>query len=61
VLGAVIGELADVTRTDPLSPATVLCYALRLRAEVLDVRWLIWGISLGAPSAALLDGLGSST
>jgi vacuolar-type H+-ATPase subunit C/Vma6 len=60
VLGAVIGELADVTRIDPLSPATVLSYALRLRAEALDVRWLIWGISLGAPPAALLDGLGSS-
>jgi vacuolar-type H+-ATPase subunit C/Vma6 len=60
VLGAVIAELGDLTRTDPLSPATVLSYALRLRAEALDVRWLIWGISLGAPSAALLEGLGTA-
>lgn len=60
VLGAVIAELGDLIRTDPLSIATVLSYALRLRAEALDVRWLIWGISLGAPSAALLEGLGTS-
>jgi len=57
VLGAVIADLEELTRTDPLSPAPLLAYALRLRAEALDVRWLIWGISLGAPPGSLLEGL----
>jgi len=37
--------------------APLLGYALRLRAEALDVRWLVWGISLGAPGETLVEGL----
>ena len=36
-------------RRDPAGPASVLGFALRVRAEVLDVRHAIWGIVLGAP------------
>jgi vacuolar-type H+-ATPase subunit C/Vma6 len=57
VLAALIAAMRDVTRTAPLSVAPLLGYALRLRAEALDVRWLVWGISLGAPSETLVEGL----
>ncbi len=57
VLAAWIADLSDMARTAPLSVAPLLAYALRLRAEALDIRWLAWGISLGAPPAALLEGL----
>jgi vacuolar-type H+-ATPase subunit C/Vma6 len=57
VLAAWIADLSASARTAPLSVAPLLVYALRLRAEALDIRWLVWGISLGAPSAALLEGL----
>jgi V/A-type H+-transporting ATPase subunit C len=57
VLAIQIAELNSLARTDPLSPAPLLAFALRQRAEVLDVRWLVWGISLGAPSGALIEGL----
>ncbi len=61
VLAALIAEFRQLARTDPLSPAPLLTYALRLRAEMLDVRWLVWGVSLGAPPAALLEGLATAT
>jgi len=57
VLTAWIAELGDMARADPLSIAPLLAYALRLRAEALDIRWLTWGISLGAPAATLVEGL----
>jgi vacuolar-type H+-ATPase subunit C/Vma6 len=57
VLGALVAELKARARTDPLSPAFLLGYALRLRAEVLDLRRVVWGISLGAPVASLVKGL----
>jgi vacuolar-type H+-ATPase subunit C/Vma6 len=57
VLAALIADLKGQARTDPLSPAFLLGYALRLRAEVLDIRRVVWGISLGAPTAALVEGL----
>jgi vacuolar-type H+-ATPase subunit C/Vma6 len=57
VLAALITAMRDGARTAPLSVAPLLGYALRLRAEALDVRWLIWGISLGAPGATLVEGL----
>jgi vacuolar-type H+-ATPase subunit C/Vma6 len=60
VLEALIAELRQTAWIHPLSPAPLLGYALRLRAEVLDVRWLIWGVSLGAPPMALLEGLGAA-
>jgi len=57
VLAALILDLRDSARMAPLSPAPLIGYALRLRAEALDVRWLVWGISLGAPAHALAEGL----
>jgi len=57
VLRAVITGLRREARQAPLSPAPLLAYLLRLRAEVLDVRWLVWGRALGAPRTALADGL----
>lgn len=60
VLAAQIDELRGLARTAPLSPAPLLSYALRLRAEVLDVRRVVWGISLGAPTKALVEGLVST-
>jgi vacuolar-type H+-ATPase subunit C/Vma6 len=57
VLAALVAELKAGARTDPLSPAFLLGYALRLRAELLDLRRVVWGISLGAPVASLVKGL----
>lgn len=57
VLGAVIAEHRLASRTDPLSPAFLLGYALRLRAEVLDVRRAVWGVALGAPASTVGQGL----
>ncbi len=48
-----IRELVRTMRTEPLGPAPVLAYLLRLRAEVVDLQGIIWGISLGAPEVAL--------
>jgi vacuolar-type H+-ATPase subunit C/Vma6 len=59
VLAALIAEFKAKARLDPLSPAVFLGYALRLRAELLDVRRVIWGISLGAPARFLLAGMGA--
>jgi len=57
VLGAQIRELRARARVEPLSVAFLLGFALRLRAEALDVRRVIWGISLGAPARTLIEGL----
>jgi vacuolar-type H+-ATPase subunit C/Vma6 len=57
VLGAQISELRARARLEPLSVAYLLAFALRLRAEALDVRRVIWGISLGAPAKTLVEGL----
>jgi len=57
VLRIRIGELVRATRTDPLGPALVLAYTLRLRAEALDLRRIIWGVALGAPRGALVQDL----
>jgi vacuolar-type H+-ATPase subunit C/Vma6 len=53
VLRARIRELARSSRTEPLGPAPLLAYALRVRAETLDVQRIIWGRTLGMSSAAL--------
>jgi vacuolar-type H+-ATPase subunit C/Vma6 len=60
VLRALIAELKERARLDPLSPAFLLGYALRLRAEVLDIRRVVWGISLGAPIATRVEGLATA-
>jgi vacuolar-type H+-ATPase subunit C/Vma6 len=56
LLRARIGLLHDAERQDPAGLASVLEFALRVRAEVIDVRRVIWGVALGAPRAALVAG-----
>ncbi|HYL56629.1 MAG TPA: V-type ATPase subunit [Gemmatimonadales bacterium] len=57
VLRIRIRELTHATRVDPLGPAPLLAYALRVRAEILDLRRIIWGVTLAAPPVALLQSL----
>lgn len=57
VLRMRIRELVRATRADPLGPAPVLAYALRLRAEALDLRRIIWGVALGGPRGVLVQDL----
>lgn len=40
-------------RIDPSGPAPVIGFALELRAEVLNLRRIIWGVALRAPSALI--------
>jgi vacuolar-type H+-ATPase subunit C/Vma6 len=53
VLGARIANLRQRALHEPLGPAPILHFALRIRAEVLDLRHIIWGIALAAPRPAL--------
>lgn len=48
-----IRRLVLAARTEPLGPAPLLAYALRLRAEILDLRRIIWGVALAAPRESL--------
>ena len=52
-----IAVLAATVRQNPAGPASVLHYVLRLRAEVLDLRRVIWGVMLRAPRAAIAAAL----
>jgi vacuolar-type H+-ATPase subunit C/Vma6 len=52
VLRARIHALAREARVDPLGPAPLLAYGLRLRAESMDLQRVVWGTALGAPRAA---------
>jgi vacuolar-type H+-ATPase subunit C/Vma6 len=47
-----IAAQSAAARRDPAGPASVLSFVLRLRAEVLDLRRVIWGTMLGAPVSA---------
>ncbi len=51
ILAARIIELRQRARLDPLDPAAVLGFALRLRAQVILVRQAIWRLALGATIA----------
>jgi vacuolar-type H+-ATPase subunit C/Vma6 len=53
VLRIRVRELMHATRLAPLGPAPLLAYGLRVRAEVLDLRRIIWGVTLATPPAAL--------
>jgi len=46
-----IRRLRTVARRDPLGPAPTLGYFLRLRAQAMNLRLLLWGAALGAPAA----------
>lgn len=52
-----IHELALLTRRSPLGPAPALWFALRLRAQVIDLQRIVWGAALGAPPLALAAAL----
>ena len=49
LLAAQLRVLRKRSRIAPLGPAPLLSYVLRLRAEVIDLQRIIWGVSLGAP------------
>ncbi len=53
LLATHIRELRPRALREPLGMWPILLFALRLRAEALDLRRLIWGISLGVPRARL--------
>jgi len=57
LLAAQIAEVDRMRRLDPLSPAPLLVYALRLRAEALDIRRIMWGAALGASQALIASDL----
>lgn len=57
VLRIRVRELTQAARMAPLGPAPLLAYALRVRAEVLDLRRIIWGVTLATPPAALAQSL----
>jgi vacuolar-type H+-ATPase subunit C/Vma6 len=46
-----INRLRSLARLDPLGPATLLRYFLRLRAQAMNLRVLLWGAALRAPAA----------
>lgn len=43
---------ADAARRAPLGVAPIIAFLVQLRAEVRDLRFIIWRAALGAPSAA---------
>lgn len=49
-LRALIGVEVAAARTDPSGPAPFLAFVLRLRAELVDLRRIVWGTALGAPA-----------
>lgn len=48
-----IRRLATRARIEPLGSAPVLVYALRLRALLLRIRAIVWGVVLGVPQGRL--------
>jgi vacuolar-type H+-ATPase subunit C/Vma6 len=52
LLEAQIAMLRDDQRRRPLEPGSVLLFVLRLRAQVNDLRRIIWGLALSAPDDA---------
>ncbi len=45
-----VRERARAARREPLTSQPLLSFALRLRAETLDLQALIWAVALGAPA-----------
>lgn len=52
-----IRAIARRTRLSPLGPGPVLWFALRLRAQVIDLQRIVWGAALSAPHADLAAAL----
>lgn len=57
IVGALIAELRHRARVEPLGPAPVLGFALRLRAEVMNLQRVIWGAALHASPEVVGAGL----
>ena len=57
LLGVRIRDVARLTRRSPLGPGPVLWFALRLRAQVVDLQRIIWGSALATPPAVLAAAL----
>jgi len=53
VLRAQIEQQGREALVTPESAAPLIAFALRLRAEVLDLRRVIWGVALRAPAALI--------
>lgn len=45
------------SRTDPGGTAPIIGFALELRAQVISLRRIIWGVALRAPASRLFPGL----
>lgn len=50
-------EWMHEARGNPLSPAPFLAYMLRLRAQVMDLQNIVWGMEIGAPAVPLTGDL----
>jgi vacuolar-type H+-ATPase subunit C/Vma6 len=53
VLAAQLAWQRHSVRLDPSGPAPVIGFAIELRAEVLNLQRIIWGVALQAPSALI--------
>ncbi|MDH3201499.1 MAG: V-type ATPase subunit [Myxococcales bacterium] len=57
ILRAQIDQQNRSFRVDPGGTAPIIGYALELRAEVVSLRRIVWGVALRAPSSLLFPGL----
>jgi vacuolar-type H+-ATPase subunit C/Vma6 len=57
LLAAAIRKQARAAIRDPLGPAPLLEYTLRLRAEAVDLRRIVWGTAFGVPAQTVSGGL----
>ncbi len=57
VLRIRVRALSQRVRRAPLGPAPTLCFALRLRAQVVDLQRIVWGAALAAPPADITAAL----
>jgi vacuolar-type H+-ATPase subunit C/Vma6 len=57
LLRARLHVLARRVRQAPLGALPVLWFGLRLRAQVVDLRRIVWAVTLGAPRGAMVEGL----
>lgn len=60
ILRARIGEQRRAALLEPLGPASVFHYVLRLRAQVVDLSRIGWGAALAADPATIVRGLVTS-
>jgi vacuolar-type H+-ATPase subunit C/Vma6 len=57
LLRARLHLLARRVRQAPLGALPVLWFGLRLHAQVVDLRRIVWAVTLGAPRGAMVEGL----